>query len=190
VPAPHSELGQFADFDDVGNLQFRDLEVDRRFFGRVGIQSHIHRRYRRGGDWVDFYLGVGRRSYRPRSALFGKTQLPGSGWMIQDAGSLRLEPGGHLARWRLAVAGAHRNLVISWNEAAAGLAAESLRSFLGLDRSPFRAAGEEITLRMSTPVLGATPEDRSRAEARLLRFHAAIRPILDRLHSRLRADTE
>jgi exosortase/archaeosortase family protein len=191
-PAPRliPDANLLADFDTVGERQFRDREVDRRFLGRIGLQRELYRRYRRGGDRVDFYLGVGNRGYRPRSALFTKAQFAGSGWNTQDSGSLRLEPGGQAAGWRLAVTGARRELVIWWHEAAGGLAAESLRSFLGLDLSPFRAAGDEITLRMSTPVLGATPEDRSRAEARLLQFHAEIRPILDRLHSKLQGDTE
>jgi len=191
VPAPSPQPELFAAFDKVGNLQFRDLKVDRRFLGRVGIQYRLYRRYRRGGDWVDFYLGVGLRSYRPASALFSKAQFVGSGWNTRDSGSLRLEPGGYAATWRLAVAGARRELVISWHEAADGLAAESLRSFLGLDQSPFRAAGDEITLRMSTSVLGgAAPEDRAHAETQLLQFYTEVRPILDGLHSRLRGDTE
>jgi len=190
VPAPNPERKILAGFDTVGDLRFRDREIDRRFLGRIGIQRALYRRYRRGGDWVDCYIGVGNRSYRPRSALFGKAQFPGSGWNIRESGSLRLEPGGHPAVWRLAVTGAQRELVISWHEAAGGLAAESLRSFLALDRSPLRAAGDEVILRISTPVPGATPEDRSRAEARLLQFYAEIRPILDGLHSALREDTE
>jgi len=177
-------------FDTVGKRHFRDREVDRRFLGRIGIQAELYRRYRNGGEWVDVYIGVGNRSYRPRSALFTKAQFPDSGWNTQNSGSLRLEPGGYSAVWRLAVTGARRDLVISWHEAAGGLLAESLRSFLGLDQSPFRAPGDEITLRMSAPVLGAAPEDRAHAQTRLLRFYAEIRPILDGLHSRLRGDTE
>ena len=177
-------------FDTVGEWHFRDREVDRRFLGRIGAQVELYRRYRNGGEWVDVYIGVGNRSLRPRSALFTKAQLPGSGWNTQSSGSLRLEPGGHSAVWRLAVTGARRDLVISWHEAAGGLLAESLRSLLGLDQSPFRAAGDELTLRMSAPVLGAAPEDRARAQTRLLQFYAEIRPVLDGLHSRLRGDTE
>jgi exosortase len=190
MPPKFPDRGMLVAFDTVGKRHFRDREVDHRFLGRIGIKAELYRRYRNGGEWVDVYLGVGNRSYRPRSALFTKAQFPGSGWNTQSSGSLRLEPGGYSAVWRLAVTGARRDLVISWHEAAGGLVAESLRSFLGLDQSPFRAPGDEITLRISAPVLGAAPEDRAHAQTRLLQFYAEIRPILDGLHSRLRGDTE
>jgi exosortase len=190
--APHVEPDPelLADFDRVGNRISRDLEVDRRFLGRIGIQRELYRRYRVGGEWVDFYLGVGNRSYRPRSALYTKAQLSGSGWNTRESGELRLEPGGHAADWRVAVTGARRDLVISWHEAADGMVAESLRSLAGLDQSPFRAEGDELAIRMSTPIIGGGPEDRARAQAQLLQFYAEIRPILDGLHTRLRHDTE
>jgi hypothetical protein len=138
---------------------------------------------------VDAYVAVGNRDYRPRSALFTKAQFPGSGWNTRRHGRLRLEPGGHGAVWRLAESGARRDLVISWHEAAGGLVAESLRSFAGLDQSPLRAQGDEIVVRISTPVIGASAEDRERAQAYLLAFYREIRPILDALHTDLRGDT-
>jgi exosortase len=190
APEKVPDLNMLANFDTVGERRFRDREVDRRFLGRIGIKAELYRRYRDGGEWVDVYIGVGNRSYRPTSALFTKAEFPGSGWNTQSSGSLRLEPGGHSAVWRLVVTGARRDLVISWHEAAGGLMAESLRSFLGLDQSPFRAAGDEIMLRMSAPVLGAAPEDRAHTQARLLQFYAESRPLLDGLHSRLRGDTD
>ena len=48
---------------------------------------------------IDLYAAVGMRGVRPRSALFSKALLPGSGWNTQDHGSIRLEfsvVGGHM----------------------------------------------------------------------------------------------
>jgi exosortase len=190
APKAKPDPALLAAFDDVGGRRFRALEVDRRFLGRIGMQRDLSRRYRRGREWVDFYLAVGSRDYRPRSALHTKAQFPGSGWNTRDSGRLRLEPGDYEAGWRLAESGARRDLVIFWAEAAGGLWAEALRSFLGLDQSPFRASGDEIAVRISTPVLGGASEDRARAEAQLLQFYAEIRPILDDLKADLAGDTE
>ena len=46
--------------------------MERRFYGRIGIQRDLYRRYRRNGQVVDLYAGVGNRGYRSRSALFTK----------------------------------------------------------------------------------------------------------------------
>jgi hypothetical protein len=182
----HDLLG---DFDRVAGWRSRELTADRRFLGRLGFQQHVSRRYRRGGEAVDLYAAVGNRRLRPTSALFGKAALPGSGWDTREAGAIRLEPGGIAATWRVAVSGTRRYLVISWHEAAGGLAGESLRSFLGLDQSPLRQLGESVAVRIGTLMAGSGPESRAHAEARLLQFYAAVRPSLDALHTRLRGDT-
>jgi hypothetical protein len=138
---------------------------------------------------VDFYAAVGMRGARPRSILFSKALLPGSGWNTQEEGTLRLASRHTLATWRVAVSGTRRYLVVSWHEEAEDLAVESLRFFLGLDRSPLRRPGEALAVRLATRMLGPGPTRRAEAEFLLLQFHDAVRPTLDALSSDLRGDT-
>jgi hypothetical protein len=121
--------------------------------------------------------------------LFTKAVLPGSGWNTQEAGGIRLEPGGIDATWRVSVSGTRTLLVISWHEQAGGLAAESLRTFLGLDLSPLRRPGAPMVLRLSTRMMSSDARNRAQAEARLLHFYAALRPKLDGLQAALLSDT-
>jgi len=177
------------DFLEVGGWSSEELPVDRRFLGRIGLGRDLYRRYWRNGEIVKFYVATGQRDFRPRSVLFSKARLPGSGWNTQERGRLRLDPGGIEAVWRLSVSGTSRFLVLSWHESGGGLAGESLRSLLGLDLSPLRRPGEAMVVRLSTRMMGPGPADRARAEARLLRFYSVLRPKLDAIHAALRSDT-
>jgi exosortase len=176
-------------FGEIGGWTSSELRVDRKFYGRIGIERDLHRRYRSDGASVDLYAATGTRGFRPRSVLFTKAVLPGSGWNTQEAGGIRLEPGGIDATWRVSVSGTRTLLVISWHEQAGGLAAESLRTFLGLDLSPLRRPGAPMVLRLSTRMMSSDARNRAQAEARLLHFYAALRPKLDGLQAALLSDT-
>jgi hypothetical protein len=177
------------DFAQVGAWSSHESSVDHKFLGRMGYQRELSRRYYLKGQTVDLYAAVGMRGFRPRSALFSKAVLPGSGWNTLEQGPIRLDPGGIEATWRISVSGTRKFLVISWHERAGGLFAETLRNFLGLDRSPLRRPGQPLVVRMSTRLTGLEARDRSRAEARLLQFYSALRPELDALNANLEGDT-
>jgi exosortase len=177
-------------FGEIGGWTSSELRVDRKFYGRIGIERDLYRRYHSDGATVDLYAATGTRSFRPRSVLFTKAVLPGSGWNTQEAGVLRLEPGGIDATWRVSVSGTRTFLVISWHEQAGGLAAESLRSFLGLDLSPLHRSGRPMVLRLSARMMRSDAGNRARAEARLRDFYAALRPKLDGLQAAVRSDTD
>jgi len=185
VPIPHL----LRDFEELPGWSSSELNPDYRYLGRLGIQRDLSRRYRRDGEAVDLYLGVGNRSVRPRSVLFTKILLPGSGRYIEAEGPIDLGPAVSEATWRVAATKSHRFLVISWQESAGTLVAETVRSFLGLGRSPLRRVGDPLAVRISTQIDASGPESRARAEARLLGFYGALRPELDALHGVLRGDT-
>jgi EpsI family protein len=190
VSPPHWPIRHLLDdFAQVGEWSSRELPVDRRFYGRIGIQRDLYRRYRRNGQAVDLYAAVGNRGFRPRSALFTKAVLPGSGWDTQGEGTLRLEPGGIQATWRVVVSGTRKYLVISWNEQAGCLVGETLRSFLSLDQSPLRRPGEVVVVRIATEMRGLDDKNRAQAEGLLLQFYAVLRPKLDALNGVLAGDT-
>jgi EpsI family protein len=177
------------DFTTLDGWVSSEVAVDRRFLGRIGLQRDLSRRYVRNGEAVKLYAAVGQREFRARSVLFSKAELPGSGWNTREQGRLRLEPGGIEARWRVLVSGARKEFVVYWSEAGAGLLKESLRSLLGLDRSPLRRPGEALVVRLATPMTDPEPAARELAEARIRRFYAALRPQLDAQHAILRGDT-
>jgi exosortase len=188
-PRPDRAADILDGFEEVAGWRSSELRPNHKFMGRMGMWRDVYRRYRRRGDVVDFYAAVGMRGARPRSILFSKALLPGSGWNTQEEGTLRLASRHTLATWRVAVSGTRRYLVISWHEEAEDLAVESLRFLLGLDRSPLRRPGEALAVRLATRMLGPGPTRRAEAEFLLLQFHDAVRPTLDALSSDLRGDT-
>jgi exosortase/archaeosortase family protein len=190
LPPPSSPAPDLArDLAEIGEWSSQQLKVDRKFLGRIGMQLYLYHRYYRNGRAVDLFAAVGNRSSRPFSALFTKAMLPGSGWNTRAQGTTRLDPGGIEATWRVAVSGTHKFLSISWQERAGGLLGESLRSFLGVDRSPLRQPGQPVVARIATRMMGLEGRNRARAEARLLEFYSDLRPQLDALHSKLEGDT-
>ena len=74
-------------------------------------------------------------------------------------------------------------------ERAGGLLGESLRSFLGLDRSPLRRPGEALVVRIATRMTSPDAKSRAQAQARLLQFYAVLRPKLDAIERKLEGDT-
>lgn len=185
---PRLEAFLVSDFIEIGPWRSSEIPVDRRFLGRIGFFREVSRRYFRGGDVVKLYAAASDREFRPRSVLFSKAVLPGSGWNTREQGTLRLEPGGIEASWRVVVSGTRKEFVVYWSEGGAGLLEESFRSLLGLDKSPLRRPGEALVVRLATAM--TDPEEaRALAEARILRFYDALRPELDAQHAILRGDT-
>jgi len=185
VPIPHL----LRNLEELPGWSSSELKPDYRYLGRIGIQRDLSRRYRQQAEAIDLYLGVGNRSVRPRSVLFTKILLPGSGRYSEAEGPIDLGPAASEATWRVAATKSRRFLVISWQEDAGGLAEETLRSFLGFGRSPLRGLGEPLAVRISTQIEAPDPKSRARAEARLLAFYRLLRPELDALQARLRGDT-
>jgi EpsI family protein len=170
---------------EIGDWRSTERRVDRAFMGRPGLRQIIYRRYRSGGDEVDLFVGVGDRSQRFHSAFSPTTELPGSGWMVEEAGTARLAPDGPEVRTSLVRSGGKRRLVYHWYLGTEGLADEILRSALALDSSPLRRAGDGIAVRLSTDWGGPGPEARRSAERRLARFFSLLRVELGALEAQL-----
>lgn len=178
-----------SELSEVAGERSVALRVDHRFLGRIGSQRSIHRRFKQHPNVLDVYVALGTRDRRPRSVLFSKGLLPGSGWNTREEGRVTLDPGGTEATWRLSVSGTRNFLVYSWQEEADSLLVESLRSFTGLDSSPFRRPGHSIVVRMRARIVDPGPAGLAAAEERLHAFYAALRPILDEIQAGLVRDT-
>lgn len=154
------------------------LEVDRRFLGSVGFrEALLHRVAADGGELVVF-VGVGERQNRNRSPLSAKTGLPGSGWITERETRQRLAPEGPLATVRVMRSGSRRWLVYHWYEGAGSLPVESLRAWLGLDRSPLRAPQEIVAVRVEVPLTGPLETAEPLGAELFLSFYHVLRPLL------------
>jgi len=151
------------------------LGIDRRFLGSAGFHSIFLRSFpRRGeGDLVVF-AGLGERANRGHSPLTPKTAVPGSGWLLEEEGTTRLEPDGQLVRTRVLRSGTRRVLSFDWREGTQGWWSELLRSALALDRSPWRLRQEILALRVEAPLA----LDRAGAEAEIRSLVGQLRPLL------------
>ena len=129
-----------------------DFETDRMFLGLANFSHILNRDYVRGGQRVNVFVGVAGLSLRYRSFHSPKTALPASGWIVEER---RRERRGE--RWvdvLLVRKGTVRMLVHHWRQGSAGLLAETLRSALSLDASPFRRREIPLVVRLATPAPG------------------------------------
>jgi exosortase/archaeosortase family protein len=163
----------------------RALEVDRGFLGSVGFQQT----FRRSVPWerrdLELFVGMGRRASRVRSPLSPKSGLPGSGFVVEEQRTERLEPGGRAAVVRVLRSGSQRWLVYHWYEGAQAFPAEVLRTLLALDRSPWRHPEEILAIRLAAPLEGPLAAGRPGAEEKILSFYDRLRPLLNELESQL-----
>jgi EpsI family protein len=168
--------------DRIAGWQSRDLDTDYAvFLGRVGFSETLERRYWRQGEAVDLFVGVSNHASRLRAPLSPKTRLPGSGWIVEEAGRESLDTIGKEVDFLVLRSGTRRVLVHHWRQGADGILAESLRSLMALDQSPFRRSRHTVVVRTTTEMGAPSPQNRRRAEERLARFSAAISGALDPL---------
>ncbi len=168
----------------MGSYLSSTVDTDFRFLGSTGFSDSFSRRFDVDGSQVELFMGVGDRTRRQRSALSPKTSIPGSGWIIEDEATTRLEPDGRGVRSRVLRQGSRRYLVYDWVEGSRGWPMEGMRSLLALDRSPLRDTSEIVSLRISTSIEAPISSGRPRAEIEILRFYRKLRPQLDRRESR------
>jgi EpsI family protein len=174
-PPPPAPIGLMREIgENMGGWRSERLEIDYNFLGKVAFSEAIFRRYRKRGQSVDLFIGLGDRDGRLGSPFSPKTALPGSGWIVEERGAVQIEPGGLEVESRLVRSRASRRLVFHWYAGTDGLASESVRSLLALDASPLRRPGEGVVVRMSTEVAGPGAAERREAEERLRRFYLPL----------------
>jgi exosortase len=165
----------------LGEWRGSPLTVDPLFLGSVTFRESFSARYRRGADTLELFLGVGDLSQRFVSPLSAKTELPGSGWVVEERWKLALEPEGSDADALLIRSGARWRLVQHWTVASRGPFEEALRSLLALDATPWRRQRDPLVIRLVTDLSGPGADQRARAETRLQSFHEPLRVELQRM---------
>ncbi len=157
------------------------LETDRVFLGSVSFRDSHFARYQLGGESVDLFLGIGYRAQRFSSLLSPKTEVPGTGWIVEERG--RARPGSSDRDIDVLVerSATRRLLVYHWVDGSSGLLSEALRSLLALDATPWCQSRDPLVVRIATEIEGPGAEERRQAEARLEQFIVSLRAGLDRL---------
>jgi EpsI family protein len=163
---------------DLDGWRAADLKTDWLFLGKAGFRQTINRRYTRGAEQVELFVGSAAIDRRHRSLLSPKTGLPGSGWIVESRGRDALER--RVVDARVVRKGTRRLLVYHWYEGTRGLVRETTRSLLGLDASPLRRDEVLVVVRIATPV-GREPTSREAAQARLAGFADLLDPSLREL---------
>ena len=172
---PAKTAGIEANFPTAfGEWRSHEIDAGEPIFGSVGFSEWIHRRFHRKNEKVDLFIGVDARLTTAMSLLSPKTAFPGSGWQVVERRSIALEPDGRSAALLLIRSARGFRMVLHWHEGVDGLPTEAFRSMLSLDQGPFRRPGSATVIRMTTPV-GARPEGRARAEARLRSLFPFVR---------------
>jgi EpsI family protein len=163
---------------DLDGWRASGLKTDWLFPGKAVFRQSIHRRYTRGAEQVELFVGTIALNLRHRSLLSPKTGLPGSGWIVEEQGRETLD--GRVVDEKVVRKGTRRLLVHHWYEGTLGLFGETMRALLGLDASPLRRDEVPVVVRLATPV-GREPMSREAARARLVRFAGLLEPSVQEL---------
>ena len=157
---------------------------------QVSFRQSARRQYMRPGATlargddppIEVFVGVGEHLDRFRSPFSPKIALPGRGWVIEQEGIYEAEDAvAPPVAWRQLRAGTRRVLAYHWYDGDRGLLEESLRSFFGLDRSPFARELPVIAVRLSTPVGEATEANLRQAHGRLKRAYERVRTAVEEM---------
>jgi EpsI family protein len=158
---------------EIDGYTSTDIATDRIFLGQAGFSELLHREYTREGWRIDVFVARAALTLRNRSFHSPKTAVPGSGWIVEE--SSQRELAGRSVLVRVVRRGTRRLMIFHWQERSPGLLAETLRTALALDASPWRRKQTPVVVRLMVPV-SARPGSRTAAEARLTAFLAALAP--------------
>jgi exosortase len=171
----------------VAQLESSPLELQWRFLGQTLFRKSLHRRYELPnapkGTEIELFVGVGARDDRRFSSFSRKTAFLGSGWVEEEWSQRESVFEGAMLDVVVIRAGTARRLVHRFTAGDIGLARESLVALTGVEATRFRAAPEEVVVRLSTPLRNGRTSERRRASAYLADFTQALREPLRELLS-------
>jgi exosortase len=181
-PAPGPRTLQARVEEALGNWTSSPAEKDWMFLGSVRFGETAHRAYEIDGVPVEVFVATADLGPGGGSPLSPVTAAPGSGWAEREAATERLSPDDRPVRARVLEKGRERRLIHHWYGGSLGLPREAVRSFLGLDHSPFRREETPYAARLGTPILDRPPETpaeaRERAERRLGAVYERLLSVL------------
>ncbi len=182
APRPPRSLVEAID-RQLEEYEWEPIPTDNYFSGRVAFRESIHRRYSKpraasGGNYgagIEVFVGSADLRDRRTSILSPTNNRPGSGWTAREERMVRLSPQGPKVLELVLQKGHERSATYTWYVGSRGLAEETLRNFLGLERSAFGRAEPIIVARLTMPM---TTGRSDAAQRRLQAMYDELTPVL------------
>ena len=163
IPSLHILVG-----DALEKWSSEKIDPDFSFRGSARFGEVVKRKFHLDTGPVSVFVAESDFDQRGGSPLSPITAVPGSGWKLADDRVVP-DPTWGRVQERVVEKGKRRVLVRHWVVGTRGLVAETLRSFLAMDRSPLRRREPIVVVRLSTPIEDRRANARDQAERRLAR---------------------
>ncbi len=175
---------------DIEGWSSEDLPRPNETIRSIAISQVLNRRYtpEAGAPSVDVFVGIGNHLDRFRSTFSPKTAFPSRGWIVEDEGVRTLHDPDREVPWTLLRSGTRRVVVYHWYEENRGLGAESMRSLLALDRSPFQRDLATLTVRLAAELPERTPESLALVHARMEKLYHQIAREIEAIKRMMKGD--
>ncbi len=157
------------------------LQTDYNFLGSARFDQHFHHAYQLEEGIVEVFVVKGSQHEVGSSALSPMTIHPASGFEeIERLDDVELDG---LPSMSARIMRRDKREVLVWHAwiGRDGLASETLRGVLALERSPLRRPTSPVIVRISTEIVGSGPEARDAAVKKLGRVRDQLAPALKRL---------
>lgn len=161
----------------LGELAYDEIKPEPYFLGRTHFRDSIHRDYATSPAPVEVFIGSADLRDRRTSIVSRITSFPGTGWRLLQTEHIDLTPEGPRAAALVFEKGTQRRLVYHWLIGVGDLASESLRSFLGFERSGLRRLHGQLAVRLST-LFPNNPLGARRAAERVDAMYEKLEPVL------------
>ena len=178
-PALYTSIG-----DSLSKWSSEKVAPDFMFRGSARFGEVFERRYFMESGEVTAFVAESDYLQRGGSPLSPITAVPGTGWRVLDDEVMKL-PDGPTVHVRTVDKGKRRMLIWHWTLGSEGLLAESGRSLLALDRSPWARERPILVIRLQTPLESLRASGMEAAGGRLRVVEGLLRPVLDRLRDGL-----
>jgi len=167
--------------DSLSKWSSEKVEPDFMFRGSARFGEVFERNYFIDSREVTAFVAESDYLQRGGSPLSPVTAVPGTGWrVLGDEEEMKLSDGPTILV-RTVEKGKKRMLIWHWTLGAEGLLAESWRSLLALDRSPFARKYPIVVIRLQTQLESRRASGIEAAGGRLRVVEGMLRPVLARL---------
>ncbi len=177
APRPAATLEKLVD-EALGDWSSTEIASETYFLGRMHFRETVHRSYATGRAPIEVFVGTSDLRDRGTSILSRIVAIPGSGWEVRDGWRHMLAPDGPEVVAQLVNKGMERRLAYYWLVGTEGVLVETLRSFLGLERSDLRRSRGQLAVRLSTGIGSGVADERARAARRLEEVYRQLEPAL------------
>ena len=170
--------------DSLSKWSSEKVDPDFMFRGSARFGEVFERNYFMESGEVTAFVAESDYLQRGGSPLSPITAVPGTGWRVLDDEVMKL-PDGPTVHVRTVDKGKRRMLIWHWTLGSEGILAESGRSLLALDRSPWARERPIIVIRLQTPLESRRASGMEAAGGRLRAVEGILRPVLGRLRNGL-----